>query len=298
MLRVNRKGIALHLMMLPPVILLFIYSYIPMAGVLIAFQDYIPSLGFSKSHFVGFDNFRTLFLDPTFKNVLFNTVYISLLKIITGLFFQLVFALLLNEVRRAAFKRTIQTIIYLPYFVSWVLMAGIIIEILSPTNGLVNNFIGIFGVEPIFFLGNNTLFPYIMVVTNTWKEFGWGTIVFLAALSSIDPALYEAAIIDGAGRWKQMLHVTLPGVAATVVLVATLSLGNVLNAGFDQIFNLLSPMTLQSGDIIDTLVYRYGIQNAQFGLATAAGLFKSGVSCLLIILSYRLAYRFTGYRII
>ena len=298
MFRVNRRVSALHLMMLPPVVLLFIYSYIPMAGVVIAFQNYIPSLGFLKSHFVGFDNFRTLFLDPAFKHVLFNTVYISLLKIVTGLFFQLVFALMLNEVRRAAFKRTIQTVIYLPYFVSWVIMAGIIIDILSPTNGLLNNILGNFGVEPIFFLGNNTLFPYIMVITNIWKEFGWGTIIFLSALSSIDTVHYEAAVIDGAGRWKQMLHVTLPGVATTVVLVATLSLGNILNAGFEQIFNLLSPMTLQSGDIIDTLVYRYGIQNAQFGLATAAGLFKSGVSCLLIILSYRLAYRFTGYRII
>jgi putative aldouronate transport system permease protein len=230
-----------------------------MLGVVIAFQNYIPSLGFFKSPFVGLGNFKTLFTNPAFLNVLFNTVYISSMKIVSCLFVQIAFSLLLNEIRLSVVKRTCRLSSICHTLFHGFIMAGIITDILSPTNGLVNQFLGNFGIKPIFFLGNSALFPYVIVVTNVWKEFGWGTIIFLAALSSIDPTIYEAAIIDALAV-KQMLHVTLPGVAPTIVLVATLSLGNVLNAGFDQIFNLLSSLTLKTGDIIDTLVYRYGIQ--------------------------------------
>jgi putative aldouronate transport system permease protein len=194
-------------------------------------------------------------------------------------------------------KRGIQTAIYLPHFLSWVILGGVFIDILSPSGGLVNNILQLFRLKPIFFLGDNKWFPFTMVTTETWKEFGYGTIIYLAAITGIDPSLYEAARMDGANRWKQMLHVTLPGMKMVIVLLMVLSLGNLLNAGFDQIFNMYSPPVYQSGDIIDTFVYRIGILDAQFGVATAVGLFKSLVSLTFISVSYYFAYRFADYRI-
>lgn len=289
---------SMHLMMLLPVIFIFIYNYLPMLGAVIAFERFNPALGFFKSEFVGFQNFATLFRDETFLRVLYNTITISLGKIIFGLAVPLVVSLLLNELRLRFVKRTIQTLIYLPYFLSWVVMASITIQILSPNHGLLNEFLGLFGVEPIFFLGDENLFPGVIIATDVWKQFGWNTIIFLSAFAGIDPGLYEAAAVDGAGRWQQMLHVTLPGIFSTIILVLTLNMANILNAGFDQVQNLISPMTLRTGDILDTFVYRYGMQNAQFGLATAAGLFKSTVSCLLLMLSYKLADKLTGFKVI
>ncbi|WP_330424837.1 ABC transporter permease [Lachnotalea sp. AF33-28] len=297
MKRKKGKYLSFHLMLLIPTALLVVYCYVPMAGIIIAFQNYKPALGFTGSKFTGLENFRVLFTNPGFMQALKNTVVIAFWKIITGLIVPVTFSLLLNEIRRSSIKRTAQTIIYMPYFISWVLMAGIIVDILSPENGIVNRLLGLFGVEPVFFLGDNNWFKPVLVVTNVWKEFGWGTIIYMAALTGIDLNLYEAAAIDGAGRWKQTLHVTLPGIAPTIVLLTTLSLGNVLNAGFDQVYNLMSPITLESGDIIDTLIYRLGIKNAQFGIATAAGLFKSMISAFFIVTSYKLAYKFTGYRV-
>ena len=297
MKRKKGKYLSFHLMLLIPTALLVVYCYVPMAGIIIAFQNYKPALGFTGSKFTGLENFRVLFTNPGFMQALKNTVVIAFWKIITGLIVPVTFSLLLNEIRRSSIKRTAQTIIYMPYFISWVLMAGIIVDILSPENGIVNRLLGLFGVEPVFFLGDNNWFKPVLVVTNVWKEFGWGTIIYMAALTGIDLNLYEAAAIDGAGRWKQTLHVTLPGIAPTIVLLTTLSLGNVLNAGFDQVYNLMSPITLESGDIIDTLIYRLGIKNAQFGIATEAGLFKSMISAFFIVTSYKLAYKFTGYRV-
>lgn len=284
-------------MLLPAALILLVFAYIPMLGIIIAFQQYLPYLGFLKSKFVGFENFITLFTTPGFIQALFNTVTISFMKIATGIAIPVLFALLLNEVGGLAFKKSVQTIVYLPYFISWVLMAGIIINILSPTDGIVNQLLNLCGVKSVFFLGDNRWFPAVIIVSNLWKDFGWGTIIYMAALAGIDPTLYEASVADGAGRWKQTLHITIPGIVPTIILLSVLSLGNILNAGFDQIYNLMSPITEQSGDIIDTLVYRLGINNAQFSIATAAGLFKSAISCLFIVLSYKLAYRFTGYRV-
>jgi putative aldouronate transport system permease protein len=204
---------------------------------------------------------------------------------------------MLNEVRHRAVKRVSQTLIYLPNFLSWVILGGILVDVLSPENGIVNRLIGVFGVRPVYFLGNPKIFPFTLVVTDVWKEFGFATVVYLAALTSIDPTLYEAASIDGAGRWKQTRYITLTGMTPIIVLVATLSMGNVLNAGFDQVYNLYSPQVFSTGDIIDTFVYRIGLVQAQYGLATAVGLFKSAVSLALISVSYYLAYRFADYRI-
>ena len=292
----KRKCRSFYLMLLLPVVLVFIYSYIPMAGIVISFMDYKPALGFAGSRFVGLEHFRTLFNNPQFSQVLENTVVIAFWKIVFGLVVPVTFALLLNEVRNTAYKRVAQTVVYLPHFISWVLMSGIIIDFLSAT-GAMNQLLGLFGMEPVLFLLDNRLFKPVLIVTDIWKSFGWGTIIYMAALTGVDPNLYEAAAIDGAGRWKQTLHVTFPGILSTVVLKMTLSLGDVLNAGFDQVYNLMSPVTMQSGDILDTLIYRLGMENANFGLSTAVGLFKSLVGAVFIIVSYKLAHRFTGYKI-
>jgi putative aldouronate transport system permease protein len=291
------KYYSLHLMILPAFVLVLIYSYGPMLGIIMAFQDYIPAKGFFQSEWVGLDNFDYMFKLPDTGRVIYNTLFIATLKIIGGLIAPIVVALLLNEVRKAAFKRSVQTLIYLPHFLSWIILGGILIDILSPSSGIVNKIIVWLGGEPIYFLGNPTWFPYVLVLSDIWKEFGFGTIIYLAALTGINPALYEAAVVDGAGRWKQTLNITLPGIMPVVVLLATLSLGNVVNAGFDQVFNLYSPQVYSSGDIIDTLVYRIGMQQAQYSIATAIGVAKSLVACILISLSYFLAYRFANYRI-
>jgi putative aldouronate transport system permease protein len=205
--------------------------------------------------------------------------------------------LMLNNVTSRMFKRSVQTIIYLPHFLSWIILAGIMVEILSPSDGIVNQAIKLIGLKPVFFLGDAKIFPWTMVVTDVWKSFGFGTIIYLAALTDIDPTLYEAAVVDGATRWQQTRHITLPGIVGTIIMLSTLSLGNILNAGFDQIFNLYSPLVYRTGDIIDTLVYRTGILNNQYGVATAVGLLKSVVSLLLIGIAYKLADKWAGYRI-
>ena len=286
-----------HLLLLPGVIVVVLFDYVPMAGIVIAFQKFIPARGIFHSPWVGLDNFKYMLSLPDIQRIVTNTLTIAVMKIATGIIVPVAVALLLNEVRSNVFKRISQTMIYLPHFLSWVIISGILIDILSPSEGLVNGVIMRLGFEPIFFLGDNRWFPFTIVISNIWKEFGFSTIVYLAALTSISPSLYEAAEIDGANRWKQTLHITLPGIVPIIILLATLKLGQVLNAGFDQIYNLYNTQVYESGDIIDTYVYRIGLQQAQYGLATAVGLFKSVVSLILIALSYFLAYRFANYRI-
>ncbi|CAH8768935.1 ABC transporter permease [Paenibacillus dendritiformis] len=295
--RMWKREWPLHIMLIPGLIFVIIFSYIPMAGILMAFQKYIPTKGLFGSPFVGWKNFQFLLDYPDIGRIVFNTLYIATMKIIAGLIVPITIAILMNELRKEWVKRAFQTMVYLPHFLSWVLLSGIVIDVLSPSTGILNQLLGLFGVKPIFFLGDNSWFPYVMVITDVWKEFGFGTIIYLAALTNINPALYEAAEIDGAGRWKQTLYVTLPGMMPIIVLMLTLNIGNVLNAGFDQIFNLYSPQVYESGDIIDTFVYRMGIEQAQYGFATAVGLLKSVVSFILISVSYVMAYRFANYRI-
>ncbi|MEA4888561.1 MAG: ABC transporter permease subunit [Clostridiaceae bacterium] len=288
----------LYLMVLPGMILVLIYSYVPMGGIIIAFQNFIPAKGlFGDQEWVGWKNFLYMFKLPNFTSLLFNTLYIAILKIIVNMVFPIFVSLLLNELMSNRLKKVFQTMVYFPYFLSWVIIAGVMIDMLSPSMGLVNKLIGALGGTPVYFLGDPKVFPYTMVVTDLWKSFGFGTVVYLAALTNIDPTLYEAASIDGAGRWKQTLHVTLPGILPIVVLMLTLSLGNILNAGFEQIFNFYSPQVYETGDIIDTFVYRLGIIQARYSLATAVGLCKSLVSFIMISVSYYLASRYADYRI-
>ncbi|GGH15520.1 ABC transporter permease [Paenibacillus segetis] len=286
-----------HLMILPSLIFLLVFSYLPMAGIVIAFQNYKPALGFTGSAWVGFENFRLLFEREDSMQVIWNTLIIAVLKIIVNLGAPFVFAIFLNEVRKQFFKRYVQTLVYLPHFLSWVILGGILVDILSTDGGLVNRALEAIGLSPIFFLGDGSWFRVTVIVTDAWKEFGYGTIVFLAALAGINPSLYEAAEVDGASRWKQTRHITIPSMIPMAIVVGTLALGNILNAGFDQIFNLYNPLVYEKGDIIDTFVYRTGILSGDLGLGTAVGLFKSVISMILIVISYRLAYKWANYRI-
>lgn len=287
----------LHLMVLPAVVLAFVFSYLPMTGIVMAFQDYKAALGITGSPWVGLKHFRYMFENEYFLKITWNTLFFACSKIVMNLIIPFGFALLLNEVRNMGLKRSIQTFVYLPHFLSWVTLAGILIDLLAQT-GLVNQFLTyMFGIKPIFFLGDGSWFRFTIIASDVWKEFGFNTIIFLAALAGINPALYEAAEVDGASRFKQTLHITMPSLVPIAIVVATLALGNVLNANFDQIFNLYSPLIYQQGDIIDTFVYREGLLSGQFSFATAVGFFKSVISLILIVISYRLAYKFAGYRI-
>lgn len=292
------RELPFHLMIIPGLLFIVVFSYIPMAGITIAFQKFIPAKGlFGQQKWVGWDNFSYVLDLPSFGQVLWNTLYISSFKLVLGLLVPMIFAILLNELKNETIKRSIQTTIYLPYFLSWVVLGGILIDLLSPSGGIVNALLKSLSIEPIFFLGDNKWFPATLVVSDIWKTFGYGTIVYLAAITGIDPGLYEAATIDGANRWKKTWHITLPGMRMVIVLLSVLSLGQLLNAGFDQVFNLYSPQVYESGDILDTFVYRIGLLDAQYGVATAVGFFKSIVSLVLISGSYFLAYRFAKYRI-
>ncbi|MFD2612487.1 ABC transporter permease [Paenibacillus gansuensis] len=284
-------------MMLPGIVFLIIFNYIPMVGISIAFQDYNPTKGFFGSEWVGLRYFKFMLELPDTSAVVRNTLIIAGLKIFFGFLIPILFALLLNEVRQAMVKRMVQTMVYFPHFLSWVILGGILIDILSMQGGAVNQILSWFSIDPVFFLGDPQWFRAVLISTDVWKEFGFSTIIYLAALSGINPQLYEAAVIDGANRWKQTLNITIPGILPVAVLMATLSIGGILNAGFDQIFNLYNALVYDTGDIIDTFVYRIGLVDAQYSLATAVGLFKSVVSLILISVSYALAYRFANYRI-
>lgn len=285
-----------YIMLIPALLWLFFFSIVPMFGIVMAFQDYNPGQGILHSKFVGLENFKYMFQMNDVKQVLCNTVVIAVGKIIGNIIFPLIFALLLNEFCIKRLKRPIQTIVYLPYFLSWVILAKIVLNIFGYT-GPINQLMEAFGRNPINFFGEPSLFQPLVIGTDIWKGFGYNTVVYLAAILGVDQSLYEAAAADGAGRFKRIWHITLPGIRTTVALLAILSLGNVLNAGFDQIYNLYNPLVYSTGDIIDTWVYRAGLENLQYSLATAVGLFKSVISVILIVIGYKLADKFTSYKL-
>ncbi|MBR2264704.1 MAG: sugar ABC transporter permease, partial [Firmicutes bacterium] len=226
-----------------------------------------------------------------------NTLVIAIWKIVTLIIFPLILALMLNEVRNKAFKKSVQTLTYIPYFLSWVILGGILIDILSPTSGILNKVIVALGGEPIYFLGENKYIRGVLIISNVWKEVGYNTVIYLAALVGIDQSLYEASSIDGANRFQQLLHITIPGIMPMILLTTILGLGNVLNAGFDQVLNLYSPITYEKADILDTFVYRIGLRQLQYSVSTAIGLFKSVVSFILISVSFKLATKYANYEI-
>lgn len=295
-LRYRKYEYQYHIMMIPVVAFLVLFHVVPMFGIVIAFQRYLPAKGIFESEWVGLKYFELMFKMSDSFRIFRNTFIIAVAKIVCNLIVPVCFALLLNEIRDVYYKRAIQTIVYIPHFLSWVVLATPIINIFA-YNGVINKIIEWFGGNSILFMASNQHFRAILVGTDTWKEFGFGTIVYLAAITGISPSLYEAAEIDGATRWQKMLHVTLPEMVPIIVLMATRSLGNVLNAGFDQVFNLYSPAVYETADIIDTYVYRVGLLQMNFSLSTAIGLLKSVISMVLILSSYQLAYRLANYRI-
>lgn len=283
------------LLVLPGVIVTFMFNTRTWPGILAAFEDFIPVRGWFDSEWVGWDNFEVFFMQPDAFRIIRNTLIIAIGKIVLGQVMAVTFALMLNEIRNSKLKKSIQTITYLPHFVSWVIFATVLKYIIG-TNGLIENFLKDNGIT-ISILGTASIFPAIMIVTETLKEFGWSAIIYLSALTAVDQGLYEAAEMDGATRWQQTLHVTLPGISPVIVLNALLSLGNVLNAGFDQIFNMYNTLVMSTGDILDTWVYRQGLISMNYGIGTAVGLFKSIIGIVLTIIAYWAADKFADYKI-
>lgn len=295
-IKLKKRELPLYLMLIPPVIILFIYAYLPMFGIVMAFQHFEPTLGFFGSKWVGLANFQKLFLIPDVGQVILNTLFIASMKIVVETVAAILTAILLNEIISKMFKRVVQTIIYFPYFLSWVILGGIFRDILA-RDGLINIILVKLGHLPIIFLSDPNSFPYLLVASETWQITGFGTIIFLAAISNIDPGLYEAAVLDGASRLKQTIHITLPGMSPTIILMTVLSLGYILNAGFEQVLMLYSPLVYATGDVIDTWVYRMGLQQAQYSLASTIGLFRSVVSFILIVTAYYIAKKVADYKI-
>ncbi len=283
-----KKQLSYQLMLLPGMLFLLVFSFIPVFGIVLAFQNYYPAQGIMKSQWVGLRNFKFLITLPECRQILLNTIYIAFGKMLLGILVPVCFSLLLNEIGLKFFKKYVQTIVYLPHFLSWAILATVVQGILA-FDGPINQILGVFHAEPVLFMASNTWFRPIMILSETWKEFGYGSIIYLAALTGIDPGLYEAASIDGANRWKRLLHITIPGIIPTIILVTTMNLPNILNAGFDQIFNMYNPLVYKTGDIIDTYVYRIGMLQRQYSLSTAVGLIKSVVGMILIILANKLA---------
>lgn len=285
-----------YLMLIPGLVWIFIFQIIPMFGFVMAFQDFHPGKGIFGSPWVGLDNFTYLFSLDDGRAIFFNTLFIAGLKIIGNLVVPLLVALLLNELRIHFLKRWVQTVIYLPHFLSWVILAGIMLDIFS-LYGPVNGIRSALGSQPILFFAQANLFPSLIVGSDIWKEYGFNAVIYLAALATVNPELYEAAAVDGANRFQRILYITMPAISTTVILLAVLGLRNVMNANFDQIFNLYNPLVYSSGDIIDTWVYRMGLLNGQYGLATAVGLIKSIIGFVMIGLSYFLARKYANYNI-
>jgi len=286
----------LHLLILPAFIVTAIFSYGPMYGLIMAFQDFRPVHGFHGSPWVGLEHFRWLFSETAFVRTIYNTFFISLFKIALTTVASIIFSLLLNEVRVALCKRFFQTIVYIPHFISWIILAGVMQTILA-SDGLLNGFLMGLGFDRMPFLTDPSIFPWTMIWSDVWKSFGFGTVVYLAAITSIDPQIYESAVVDGAGKFRQVISITLPSIGPIIVLMLTLNMGNVLNAGFDQIFNLYSPIVYSTGDIIDTYLFRLGIQGGQFSIGAAVGLMRSVVAAVLMSISLFFAYKVANYRI-
>ena len=297
----RRRKSQLHwqllLMVLPALIYLLIFHYKPMYGVVIAFKNYKFKLGILGSPWCGLENFQRLFSSYWFPIILKNTLTISILSLVMGFPMPILLALMVNEIEHEKIKRTFQTISYAPHFISTIVVCGMVILFTNPNSGIINKALGLFGLEPVAFMQSAPAFKWVYVLSGIWQSTGWSSIIYFAALSGVDKSLLEAAEIDGANRWQQAIHVTLPGLRTIIVLMATLSLGNVLNAGFDQIFNMYNPLVYSTGDIIDTYVYRVGLISINYGVGSAVGLFKSVISIILMTAAYWMAAKFADYRI-
>jgi len=289
-----RRNMDLYLLLVPGLILLLVFKYVPMYGIIIAFKDFDLNAGILGSKWVGLYNFRRLIESASFGVVFKNTLIISFYKIIILFPIPIIVALLMNEMKRMHFKKFIQTIITLPHFLSWVVLTGLFVNILAFSGGFVNEVLNMFGLDSISFLTNPKMFRGVLVFTSGWKEVGWSAIIYIAAIAGVDQEQYEAAYIDGAGRFKQMLHVTLPGISSTIIVLLVLRLGGVLEAGTEQILLLYSPTVYSVGDVIGTYVYRMGLGEMQYSYATAVGIFNSVVGFILVICGNLASKKITG----
>ena len=290
-----RRMKLLYLAFALPFVALVIFRYVPIYGIIIAFKDFNIGKGFWKSEWNNFENFRLLFESRYFWRILRNTIVISVLKILFGFPAPIILAIMINEIRNPGLKKAIQSISYLPHFMSWVVLSGIIIEIVSPDRGIVGHVFALLNRPAPNLLTNRRLFRPLLVTTDIWQSVGWSSIVYLAAITSIDPQLYEAAAVDGASRFQMASRITIPSLVPVMTVLFILRLGRILNAGFDQIFNLYNPLVYEVADIIDTYVYRVGILDRRFEFATAVGLFKSGIGVALIVGSNAVIRRFSEY---
>ncbi|MBD0384049.1 ABC transporter permease [Paenibacillus sedimenti] len=282
----------MYLMLLPGVAYFLIFKYVPMYGLVMAFQDYRPHLGFFGSPWVGLKHFIRFFSEPSFGMLFRNTIILALYNLIFFFPLPVVLALMMNELRRERFKRFVQTLVYIPHFVSWVVVVGIFYMLLTTENGILNELIYAISGKKIAFLMEPEWFRTMIVSQSIWKEVGWGTIIFLAALSGVDMQLYEAARIDGAGRWRQLWHITLPAIRSTIIILLILRLGNFLDSGFEHIFLMITPTNREVGEVFDTYVYTKGLTQAQYSYSAAVGFFKSAVGLILVLGSNWLAKRF------
>lgn len=289
-----RTLLSLYALFAPTAILLIVFNYIPIYGIIIAFKDYSVFKGIMESDWVGLTHFKYFLNDDKFWIILRNTLVINFYDLLFGFSAPIIFALLANELYSKKFKRSMQTISYLPHFLSWIVVSGIFYSILSPQSGLFNHFLGWFGFEPIYFMTEPRLFRGLLVFAEIWKNVGWAAILYFAVIAGIDTNLYEAAWIDGASRWRQVIHITIPHMVPMIMLLFLLRLAGIFDVGFERVFLMQNPLVYDVSDVISTYVYRVGLEQSQFSLTTAIGLTQSLLAFLLLITSNRLAKKFTG----
>jgi putative aldouronate transport system permease protein len=289
-----RKNNALYIMLIPGIVFFLLFKYLPMAGLVIGFQDYNAYKGFLASEWVGLKWFVRFFSQRQFTRVLWNTLIINIYQLVFAFPAPIILACLLNEVRAMRFKRTVQTIAYLPHFLSWSIIYGLAFMLLSQESGLINQAIVALGREPVAFLQKPGYFRPIIIGAQIWRDMGWGTIIFLAALAGISPALYESATIDGAGRWKQFQYITFPGLLPAIMILMLLNIGRIMDLGFEQIWVFLNPLTYETGEVLETYIYRWGVQQGNYSFTTAVGLFKSLIGLIMIVIANRTSRSITG----
>ncbi|MGO4499477.1 ABC transporter permease [Paenibacillus sp. 2RAB27] len=294
LLRAFWKYKALYLISLPGIIYFIVFKYVPLLGSVIAFQDYNIFDGFTGSKWVGLEHFTRMFAHYDFLNILKNTVLIGVYDLLLGFPAPIILALLLNELRIVMYKRVLQTVVYMPHFLSWVIVSGIAIGILSPSTGAVNHFITWLGFEPIYFMGEESWIRTVLISSGIWRDSGYGTIIYLAALAGINPDLYEASEVDGANRWRQTISITLPSLLPTIMILFLLHIGKFLDFGFERVYVFLNPLNKESGEILDTYIYAQGLQGQQFSYTTAIGLFKAVVGVIFIVTGNILSKKTTG----
>lgn len=289
-----KKHWPIYVISIPGIIYFLLFKYVPLFGSVIAFQNYNIFKGIKGSPWVGFENFQKMFAYTEFLQILKNTILIGLYDLIFAFPVPIILALLINEVRLLVYKRIVQTVVYLPHFLSWIIVGGVVVGVLSPSTGIVNHVLSLFGVEPIYFLGENSYIRTILISSGVWKDSGWGTIIYLAAIAGINPDLYEASQIDGASRLRQVFSITVPSILPTIVILFLLHIGNFLDFGFERVFVFLNPLNNENGEIIDTFVYRAGLVDRQYSYTTAIGLFKSVVGLALLMITNTFSKKTTG----